>query len=161
MLRAGLALACLQLLSSAAASAEPLNGCFSRTYDAAHLAAHPGQTVSAMKLKLKPRQMDDGYNFGAELRFGFREDKRAFFAVGICKDTAGTLTCSLDQDAGQLTVQPAEGGVSLSPISDVRADSESGDESEYVTVKAANAEDRDFRLRSVAASECREFDTDE
>ena len=128
-------------------TAEPLHGCFARTYDAAHLAAHSGQTVSAMKLRLKPRSMDDGYNFSVELRFGFREDKRNFFAVGICKDVDGSLTCSLDQDAGQLSIKSAEAGIQVSPIQDVRADAKSGDEAEYMTLKTSNPEDRGFLLR--------------
>jgi hypothetical protein len=148
------------LLPVAALAQTPL-GCFARTYDAPHLAAHPGQTVSAVKVKLKPRSMDDGYNFSVELRFGFREDKRNFYAVGICKDMGGSLTCSLDQDAGQLTVKPADGGVQVSPLQDVRADAESGDEAEYKTLKTSNPEDRVFMLRAVEASDCNEFDTED
>jgi hypothetical protein len=112
-------------------------------------------------VKLKPRSMDDGYNFSVELRFGFREDKRNFYAVGICKDMGGSLTCSLDQDAGQLTVKPADGGVQVSPLQDVRADAESGDEAEYKTLKTSNPEDRVFMLRAVEASDCKEFDTED
>ncbi len=156
-----IAAAILLLVVPVSAAAQTFDGCFARTYDAAHLAAHAGQTVSAVKLKLKPRQMDDGYNFSAEFRFGFREDKRAFYAVGICKDIGGSLTCSLDQDAGQVTVKPADGGLQISPVNDVRADAESGDEAEYVTISRSNPEDRVFQLRAVAASDCKEFDTEE
>lgn len=153
--------AALPLLLPMPSVAQPLDGCFARTYDATHFAAHSGQTVSAMKLRLKPRSMDDGYDFSVELRFGFREDKRNFYAVGICKDVEGSLTCSLDQDAGQLAVKPAEGGVQVSTIQDVRADAESGDESEYMTLKRSNPEDRVFMLRAVEASDCKEFDTED
>ena len=38
------------------------------------------------------------------------------------------LTCSLDQDAGQLSIKSAEAGIQVSPIQDVRADAESGDD---------------------------------
>lgn len=143
------------------AHAQTYEGCFSRTYDAAHLAAHTGQTVTAMKLKIKPRAMDDGNDFAAELRFAFRDDKRAFFAVGICKDNKAGLTCGLDQDAGQISVTLADGGVRLSPISDVRADSESGQEDEYVMIKSDNPENGVFALPAVPAADCKEFDTDE
>ena len=151
--------AALPLLLPVPSVAQPLDGCFARTYDVAHLAAHSGQTISAMKLRLQPRSMDDGYNFSVELRFGFREDKRNFYAVGSCKDVEGSLTCSLDQDAGQLSIKPAEGGVQVSTIQDVRADAESGDEAEYMTLKRSNPEDRLFMLRAVEASDCKEFDT--
>lgn len=139
--------------------APAFDGCFARTYDAAHLAAHAGQTVSAVKLKLKPRAMDDGFNISAELRFGFREDKRAFYAVGICKDAGESLYCALDQDAGEITIKPADGGMQVSPINDLRVDA--GDEAENFTIKKTNAEDRVFLLHAVAASDCKEFDTEE
>jgi hypothetical protein len=170
MLRPAAALTILLIAGPVFAQAPPdtpsgtppvFDGCFARTYDAAHLAAHVGQTVSAMKLQLKPRAMDDGYNVSAELRFAFRDDKRAFYAVGICKDTDGILTCGFDQDAGQITVKPAAGGMQVTPISDVRADADTGDEADYVTIKQSNPEDRVFALHAVAASQCKEFATEE
>ena len=33
---------------------EAWNGCFRRAYDAAHLAAHPGQTVKSMAVLMRP-----------------------------------------------------------------------------------------------------------
>jgi hypothetical protein len=78
-----------------------------------------------------------------------------------CKDVEGSLTCSLDQDAGQLSIKPAEGGMLVSPIQDIRADAESADEAEYTTVQKSNPEDRVFMLRAVEASDCKEFDTED
>lgn len=142
------------------AHAGPYDGCFERTYDKAHLAAHPGQTVTSIILRLKPRDMNDGNNVAAELRFAFRAGKDGHFAVGSCKDEGERLYCGLDQDAGRISVRPDDGGLMLSPISDVRADNASGDENDYITISSSNPEDRNFALRPAPAAARSAFDDD-
>lgn len=144
-------------LAAAPASAA-YDGCFSRSYDASHMAAHKGQTVTNIKMRLSAREMGDAFKMGVELRFGFRGKDGGFFAVGACKEDGDRAICNLDQDAGQFTLKPSEGGFLLSPLQDLRADSETGNEEDYVPIKTSNPEDRVFALKSAAATDCLDFD---
>jgi hypothetical protein len=48
----------LLIVLAASAHAEPLLGCFTRTYDRQHLAQHPDQLITAVKLKIYPNPSD-------------------------------------------------------------------------------------------------------
>ena len=67
---------------------ETVTACFARTYDAAHLARHPKQTVSAMKMLVKAEMLEDdsnsalNYAFKLDLKFRDRKD-----------DYAGSMDC--------------------------------------------------------------------
>jgi hypothetical protein len=49
---------CAARIPSTTAGTNSLLGCFARTYDKAHLAQHPDQTVTAVKLKIFPSPPD-------------------------------------------------------------------------------------------------------
>lgn len=158
LLRATALVALVLATTAPAAYAQTFDGCFARTYDKAHLAAHSGQTVTAIKMKLEPRNMGDGNNVSVQLSFDFRNKKGEYYAVGTCREEAGALTCGLDQDAGKITLKPGKDGLLLSPVQDLRADNVAGDESDLVMIETANPEHRSFALPSVPATDCREFD---
>lgn len=157
MLRQALVAAALVLTSTSVRS-QAFDGCYARDYDAAHMKDHAGQTVSSVKMKLEPRDMGDGLNISAQLRFKFRDDARDYYAVGSCKDQGGSLYCALDQDAGEIIAKPVDGGLSVSPINDLRVDGPDGGEEDNVTIEKSNPEDRVFMLSP--ASDCSEFDAD-
>lgn len=59
---AGPATVALCLAGAAAAQEMPQEGCYARTYDAAHLAAHPDQVVAAMRMRVA---VEDDLRFAA------------------------------------------------------------------------------------------------
>lgn len=148
------------LLAASAPVAHAYDGCFERTYDASHMAKHTGQTVTAVKLRLKPRSMDDGYNVAAEMRVAFRGGNDDYYAGGICQDRKDSLYCGLEQDAGQVAITAEGVDIKLSPITDVRTESASGNEEDVVVIAASNPEHRTFLLRAASSEACRVFDDD-
>lgn len=148
------------LLAAAESSsaAAPYEGCFVRTYDAAHLAAHKRQTVAAIKLRLTPRKMEDPLTVAAEMRLDVRGRDGAFYAVGACREQPQNASCGLDQDAGKISLTPGANGLLMSIVQDVRADAASGEESDFVTVRLSNPEDRTFALAAASAESCKEFE---
>jgi hypothetical protein len=62
------------------------HACFVRTYDAAHLAGHHGQTVSAMKMLVKAERLpEDGeLSYSYELRINFRDRPGDYASTFLC-----------------------------------------------------------------------------
>jgi hypothetical protein len=96
--------------------AKPVPGeriCFARSYDAAHLAKHPKQTVSSIRFNLAYVKHDpdqyrkDGqrnYYFQLEVRFR-NQPKKAFTTGGDCFPGDGVIRCSVDCDGGGVQVR--------------------------------------------------------
>lgn len=148
----------LAYMFAPAAEAAPSAGCFTRTYDEAHLAAHKGQSVKAVTLYLTPQKSEPPLTMAVSLKFRFRDRTSAYYAVGACSEAGDTAECGLDQDGGRIRVSARDRGVLLAPLQDLRVDSESGDESDYVAIPASNPENRAFVLSEVAAENCQEFE---
>lgn len=98
-----------------AIGAEPGFACFSRTYDAAHLASHPHQNVTAALLLLKgmPKEEDQFTVYTAGVDFTYRKRKTHFQSFGNCPSisknedggAAQTLACGIDCDGGVIQVK--------------------------------------------------------
>lgn len=86
--------------------------CYTRSYDAAHLAAHPHQNVTTAMLLLTGRPGPDG-NYAADVDFTFRKHKKHFQAFGNCpsvstdpaKGPVQQLSCGIDCDGGTIGVK--------------------------------------------------------
>ena len=94
--------------------------CFSRSYDAAHLAAHPRQTVARMEFRLAYHRFepDDTYpagqrNYYFMLKVKRRGESGNASAVGECSSHEGRLTCGVDCDGSGFTLKRAKAGTSL------------------------------------------------
>jgi hypothetical protein len=92
--------AAIGLLGANPASAEvPQPGCYERVYDAAHLAAHPGQLVTRSTVLVKPTDAATkaaagaSYAFNANLRFWVRGQKQSFDSLGACQSANEGLAC--------------------------------------------------------------------
>jgi hypothetical protein len=88
------------LLRASVASAEvPQPGCYERVYDAAHLAAHPGQLVTRSTVLVKPidaatkAMLGPSHELEAVLRFWVRGQKQSFDSHGSCQSANGGLAC--------------------------------------------------------------------
>jgi hypothetical protein len=62
--------------------------CYSRVYDAAHLAKHPDQTVSAMRFS-----DSDTFDFDLDIQFRGDKDKWAWKLTGVCNDFGPGMMC--------------------------------------------------------------------
>ena len=101
----------LLCVAGVAVAAEP-TACFGRTYDAAHLAAHPAQQIRDIRV----RQIDsaDATHVDYDLRVVFRDDPREFRVQPGCSDSDGQLHCVVDCDGGVVwPVHTADGGLRL------------------------------------------------
>jgi hypothetical protein len=67
--------------------------CYSRVYDAAHLAKHPEQTVSAIRMA-----PSDAFDFDLDIQFRGDKDKWAWKVSGVCDDFGPGLTCGVILD---------------------------------------------------------------
>jgi hypothetical protein len=109
------------VVSLAPALANPLerelaalsNSCWERTYDAAHLKAHPGQRT--VKIRLSTQVQDDGSIVG---QLGINMRKRTvaggrfdYAAFGYCKARQDAIACPSEWDAGTFLIEKAKGGL--------------------------------------------------
>lgn len=116
-------LACVQTVFLEAAAARPLErelprgrqACWERSYDAAHLAAHPLQKVVRVRLLHLPGSWrEQPYGFYVQLSFklrGSRSDKAFDYQLGgFCKAAGNGLRCTPQWDAGAWRLSSAPGG---------------------------------------------------
>ena len=73
----------VMIVAPATAGTEPLLGCFARIYAKRHLAQHPDQTVTSVKLKIYPSPSDPN-----TLWFGYKGEENTRRC--IMKDSAST-----------------------------------------------------------------------
>jgi hypothetical protein len=155
--------------------------CFVRRYDAAHMAAHPQQKVTAMRLLITSEKMeDDKYlNYSFRLGVNFRDQPGDFDSSGDCgyappvrnadsdsgKDP-GTNTdidfpCNVDCDGGGIAVNLANGDNSLMVKLDrIRIWKGTDPDDAPLRSLQGGADDKVFRLDRASLDECRSLVTD-
>jgi hypothetical protein len=67
--------------------------CYLRNYDRAHLAQHPGQSVTAMRISLSPLE-EDSYWFDLSVSFREDKDKWSWGIQGACERFGPGMTYS-------------------------------------------------------------------
>ena len=68
--------------------------CYSRIYDSTHLAKHPDQTVSAMRIALSDSDIAEGLSdFDLSVRFRGDHDKWQWATRGSCYRFGPGMTC--------------------------------------------------------------------
>jgi hypothetical protein len=104
MTRIGLAGLLLIFTMPATAGPDAL-GCFTRTYNRTHLASHPDQLVTAVKLHIHrpPPGNLNKYWFLAQFRLRGRDE--TLRTSGICNETS-RLHCFVECDGGGVDVVP-------------------------------------------------------
>jgi hypothetical protein len=147
--------------------------CFVRRYDAAHMAEHPQQKVTLMKLLITSEKMeDDNYlNYSFRLGVNFRDQAGDFDSSGNCghaptvrnPDTdpmpaAGIdFQCDVDCDGGGISVNLADSDKALIvKLGRVRiwksTDPDGGGPTRSLQ---GGADDKIFRLDRTSLDECR------
>lgn len=147
--------------------------CFVRRYDAAHLARHPLQKVTGMRLLVdsEPGAEGDGRGYNFRMGVTFRDKSGRFESGGSCgvhfdDDKAGTLMlgCGVDCDGGGIGVEMAKGDKDdavLLKLERVRIwkPDDTSDDDDFQSL-SAGADDGTFRLDRVALDECRSLVSD-
>jgi len=146
-----IALAGVLLMLAVPASAGPdALGCFTRTYDRAHLAQHPDQVVTAVKLRIHrpPPGNADKYWFLAQFRLRGKDE--TLRTNGICNEKASGLRCLVECDGGGVDVVPRarDATMYLDRISGPACDEDSAQE------LTGGKDDRVFRLDRVNDAAC-------
>ena len=95
---------CASAMNIAPAVAESLRGCFVRVYDKAHLAQHPDQMITRVKLRIYASPTDaTKSSFSIRVQ---RRGRRALHNEGICEPWDGVTTCYVECDGGGVRVFP-------------------------------------------------------
>ena len=104
--RIGLAGLLLFIVTVPAIAGSGALGCFTRIYDRAHLARHPDQLVTAVKLHIHkpPRDSMSKYWFLAQFKLRGRDE--TLRTSGICNEKASGLHCFVECDGGGVDVVP-------------------------------------------------------
>jgi hypothetical protein len=151
--------------------------CFVRRYDTAHMAAHPQQKVTAMRLLITSEKMeDDKYlNYSFRLGVNFRDQPGDFDSSGDCghappvrnaeadPGTAATIDfpCNVDCDGGGITVSLANGDNSvIAKLDRIRIWKGTDPDDAPLRSLQGGADDKIFRLDRVSLDECRSLVTD-
>ncbi len=154
-----------RLLAGKIAAKGKTYACFTRRYDAAHLAKHPEQKVTAMRLLVSAEILpeDKELNYGFQLAIEYRDRKGKFETSGSCghpsaKDESADrlqLGCGVDCDGGGLSVELTNGDKStLIGIDRVAVWDNSKPDSER-TGFDGGADDHLFRLDRTVLDACR------
>jgi hypothetical protein len=144
--------------------------CFSRRYDQAHLAQHPLQKVTAMKLLVTAQDPAEEHSSALSFRLGFkfRHRKGDFASSGYCRHTVAEanadelrLGCGVDCDGGGIEVALSNDDKSATVrVQRVRIWRASNQNIERDDELNAGADDDTFRLERISSSECAPLVTD-
>ena len=141
--------------------------CFARSYDAAHLAIHPKQTVAEMQFRLTYyiHEPDEFYpqgqrNYYFEVKARQKGQSQMLTAAGDCNPAVGgnAIFCSVDCDGGGVTVsRTGDAGnilVDLRTVGRLRMTLGCGDEEEDAVELTPGEDDNTFLLTETPAAEC-------
>lgn len=128
--------------------------CYSRKYDAAHMARHPRQKVIAIELDFDANssRTEGGRptRFVVGLTVRFKDKSGWYGSVTLCNERAtGGLACSLESDGGQFNLQEAGDGLELRPTTEISIEGE-----DFVTFGGKTSDDNVFILKTSPQSVC-------
>jgi hypothetical protein len=143
--------------------------CFVRRYDASHLAQHPKQKVSAMKLLVTAEDAPEDKTVNYSFRLGFKYRHRAgnFDSSGFCShivaENSGSeirLGCGVDCEGGGIEVAMKDDKSALIRLERIRIWERNKPDDEASNDLVAGADDKIFRVDRVDLHECSELVTD-
>jgi hypothetical protein len=127
-------------------------GCFARVYDKAHLAKHPDQRITAVKLHIHrppPEYSSNGF-YWFLVQFRVRGRDETLHSGGGCHEEASGLKCWVDCDGGGVNVA-AHGDHVMMYLQAITVTT-CGDKEEELT---GGKDDRVFRLDRADQRVCR------
>jgi hypothetical protein len=138
--------------------------CFERRYDAAHLAQHGRQKVSAMKLLVIARKpsAENRAPYSFKLGFKYRDRKGDWDSSGYCNHAQNEFTdgelrmaCSVECDGGGISIgPPKDGDGALVRVERVRIWQTGKPDDETSHALEGGSDDRLFRLQRTALKGC-------
>jgi hypothetical protein len=143
--------------------------CFVRRYDASHLAQHPKQKVSAMKLLVTAEDAPEDKTVNYSFRLGFKYRHRAgnFDSSGYCShivaENAGgeiRLGCGVDCEGGGIEVAMKDDKSALIRLERIRIWERNKPDDDASNDLVAGADDNIFRVDRSDLHECSELVTD-
>jgi hypothetical protein len=143
--------------------------CFVRRYDASHLAQHPKQKVSAMKLLVTAEDAPEDQTVNYSFRLGFKYRHRAgnFDSSGFCshivaENTGGEirLGCGIDCEGGGIEVAMKDDRSALIRLEGISIWERNKADDEASNDLVAGADDKTFRVDRADLHECSELVTD-
>jgi hypothetical protein len=143
--------------------------CFVRRYDANHLAQHPKQKVSAMKLLVTAEDAPDDKTVNYSFRLGFKYRHRAgnFDSSGFCnhivaENTGGEIRfgCGVDCEGGGIQVAMKDDKSALIRLERIRIWERNKPDDDASNDLVAGADDKIFRVDRADLHECAELVTD-
>jgi hypothetical protein len=144
--------------------------CFIRRYDAEHLARHPQQKVSTMKLLVTAEKppAENSYPYSFRLGFKYRHRKGDFDSSGFCahlqdKDTGFEvrMNCGVDCDGGGIEIGLSKNAdATLVRLERVRIWQNNKPDEEDGDALQAGADDKIFRLDRTNLKECESLITE-
>jgi hypothetical protein len=152
-----------QRLFGRALDGTQIHACFSRIYDAAHLAQHPRQNVRTMLLLVRANSESNEPKYELRLGVTFRQSGAHFDSAGDCgsiHDTsdaggsAGVVHCGVDCDGGSIDVAIKDAKSVLVSIPRGARIWRAGSDDDRDQVKRFGADDKVFRLDKAALTEC-------
>jgi hypothetical protein len=147
------------------------NACFVRHYDADHLARHPLQQVSAMKLLVTAEKVpeDQALNYSFRLGVKFRDRPGDFDSSGDCGHPKAAeiargeapLGCAVDCDGGGIDVELSpDDGAAIVKLDSIRTWRNDQPDEEAGMSLTGGADDRLFQLARANLNECASLVTD-
>jgi hypothetical protein len=132
-----------------------IQGCFVRTYGGSHLASHPHQLVTHVRLQLRSAQNRAHHVHDFSLEIRTRGSVETLNTVGSCTSEHDRLECRVECDGGGIAVAPRAGYAMmyLDRIRMSKCDAKIDDVNSGVEV-FGGIDDRVFRLDSVGAAQC-------
>jgi hypothetical protein len=121
------------------------HSCYARSYTDDHLAKHPQQRVTDIRLSPDFQIADPLLGLHVMLRLRGTPGG-AFEGYGYCENAGGdTVYCAMEGDAGGFAVTPAKGGAVLVSVSSLGMSFEN--DAGFVTLEKEQGDDRSFILR--------------
>jgi hypothetical protein len=147
----GLAVLVLLIVAVPAIAGPNALGCFTRSYDRAHLAKHPDQLVTAVKLHIHRPPPGNGSKYWFLAQFKLRGKDETLRTSGICNEKASGLHCFVECDGGGVDVVPRarDAMMYLDRIRVAACDGEEAGEE-----LSGGKDDRVFRLDRVDDATC-------
>ncbi len=138
--------------------------CFARHYDAQHMAQHPLQKVTVMKLLLSAERDDDKkLTYSFRLGLNFRKRAGDFDSSGNCAHLTGDdaakekidFGCGVDCDGGGININLAQDNASvLVKLESIRIWKGKNYDEDAAIELEAGADDKDFRLDRTSVNDC-------
>ena len=143
--------------------------CFVRRYDASHLAQHPKQKVSAMKLLVTAEGASEDKVINYSFRLGFKYRHRAgnFDSSGFCNHVVAEnsggeirLGCGVDCEGGGIGVAMKDDRSALIRLTRIRIWERNKPDDDASKDLVGGADDKIFRVDRADLHECSELVTD-